>query len=159
MSRAGYEVKNISKNVYRMEYRMQNKQTVRSNTSLHTLWDLLTAYNQQTAIYDNLVSYNIFKDKNDINNTRTIKNFIVVVTMDIAGKTIFGIYICRINPVFVVMLFGYVIHWLPDALKIKYRDWFVNTPVYMKIIICGVVVFIIYQSLSAELQPFIYFQF
>ncbi len=61
--------------------------------------------------------------------------------------------------VFLVMLLGYVIHWLPDTLKIKYRDWFINTPVYLKIIICGVVVFIIYQSLSAELQPFIYFQF
>jgi alginate O-acetyltransferase complex protein AlgI len=61
--------------------------------------------------------------------------------------------------VFVVMIFGYVVHWLPDSLKIKYRDWFINTPVYLKIIICTLVVFIIYQSLSAELQPFIYFQF
>lgn len=61
--------------------------------------------------------------------------------------------------VFIVMIFGYVVHWLPDSLKIKYRDWFINTPVYVKILICTVVVFIIYQSLSAELQPFIYFQF
>ena len=61
--------------------------------------------------------------------------------------------------VFIVMIFGYVVHWLPESLKIKYRDWFINTPVYLKIIICALVVFIIYQSLSAELQPFIYFQF
>jgi alginate O-acetyltransferase complex protein AlgI len=61
--------------------------------------------------------------------------------------------------VFVVMIFGYVVHWLPDSLKVKYRDWFINTPIYLKIIICTLVVFIIYQSLSAELQPFIYFQF
>jgi D-alanyl-lipoteichoic acid acyltransferase DltB (MBOAT superfamily) len=61
--------------------------------------------------------------------------------------------------VFLVMIFGYVVHWLPESLKIKYRDWFINTPVYLKIIICTVIVFIIYQSLSAELQPFIYFQF
>ncbi len=61
--------------------------------------------------------------------------------------------------VFVVMLIGYVIHWLPEAFKVKYRDWFINTPVYLKIIIAAIVVFIIYQSLSAELQPFIYFQF
>ena len=61
--------------------------------------------------------------------------------------------------VFIVMIFGYVVHWLPESLKIKYRDWFINTPVYLKIIICTVVIFIIYQSLSADLQPFIYFQF
>jgi alginate O-acetyltransferase complex protein AlgI len=61
--------------------------------------------------------------------------------------------------VFIVMIFGYVVHWLPESLKIRYRDWFINTPVYLKIIICTIVVFIIYQSLSAELQPFIYFQF
>lgn len=75
------------------------------------------------------------------------------------GGQLIGQMVTTYWKVFVVMLFGYVIHWLPDALKIKYRDWFINTPVYMKIIICGVVVFIIYQSLSAELQPFIYFQF
>ncbi len=61
--------------------------------------------------------------------------------------------------VFVVMAFGFVVHWLPDAFKVRYREWFINTPVYLKIIICIVVVFIIYQSLSADLQPFIYFQF
>jgi alginate O-acetyltransferase complex protein AlgI len=61
--------------------------------------------------------------------------------------------------VFVVMLIGYFIHWLPDAFKVRYRDWFIGTPVYLKIIIAALVVFIIYQSLSAELQPFIYFQF
>jgi alginate O-acetyltransferase complex protein AlgI len=61
--------------------------------------------------------------------------------------------------VFVVMIFGYVVHWLPESLKIRYRDWFINTPLYLKIIICTIVVFIIYQSLSADLQPFIYFQF
>ncbi len=61
--------------------------------------------------------------------------------------------------VFLVMIFGYVVHWLPESLKINYRDRFINTPVYLKIIICTIIVFIIYQSLSAELQPFIYFQF
>ena len=61
--------------------------------------------------------------------------------------------------VFIVMIFGYVVHWLPESLKIRYRDWFINTPIYLKIIICTLVIFIIYQSLSAELQPFIYFQF
>jgi D-alanyl-lipoteichoic acid acyltransferase DltB (MBOAT superfamily) len=61
--------------------------------------------------------------------------------------------------VLLIMLLGFVIHWLPESFKVKYRDWFINTPLYAKILISVVVVFIIYQSLSAELQPFIYFRF
>jgi hypothetical protein len=57
------------------------------------------------------------------------------------------------------MAFGLIMHWLPDSWKIGYRDWYIERPVYQKIGITVLVVFIIYQSLSAELQPFIYFQF
>jgi alginate O-acetyltransferase complex protein AlgI len=61
--------------------------------------------------------------------------------------------------VFLVMLLGYVLHWLPYSTKDKLLNWFVDTPIYAKILLCALVVFIIYQSVSAELQPFIYFQF
>ena len=61
--------------------------------------------------------------------------------------------------VLVIMVFALFVHWIPENTKVRYRDWFINTPVWLKIIICTTVVFIIYQSLSAGLQPFIYFQF
>ncbi len=61
--------------------------------------------------------------------------------------------------VFLVMIFGYVVHWLPGKIKSWYRDWFINTPVYAKVGIAGGIIFVIYQSWSAGLQPFIYFQF
>jgi alginate O-acetyltransferase complex protein AlgI len=61
--------------------------------------------------------------------------------------------------VMIIMLLGYVIHWLPSGFKAWYRDWFIATPIYLKVIIAAVFVFIIYQGWSAELQPFIYFQF
>jgi len=61
--------------------------------------------------------------------------------------------------VFMVMLLGYVLHWLPYATKDKLLGWFIHTPIYVKILICCLVVFIIYQAVSADLQPFIYFQF
>lgn len=61
--------------------------------------------------------------------------------------------------VFGVMLLGFIVHWLPENWKVAYRNWFINTPVYLKIIITALIIFIIYQSISAELQPFIYFQF
>jgi len=61
--------------------------------------------------------------------------------------------------VLLVFAFGLAVHWLPEKVKVAYRDWFINTPIWAKILITVVVVFIIYQSLSADLQPFIYFQF
>jgi D-alanyl-lipoteichoic acid acyltransferase DltB (MBOAT superfamily) len=61
--------------------------------------------------------------------------------------------------VFAVMILGFLLHWLPSTLKARGMNWFVSTPLYQKVIISSVVVFIIYQSVSAGLQPFIYFRF
>jgi len=61
--------------------------------------------------------------------------------------------------VLLLMTFAMVVHWLPDKIKDKYMDWFIVRPLYQQIGICAAVVFIIYQSVSASLQPFIYFQF
>ena len=61
--------------------------------------------------------------------------------------------------VFIVMLIALIIHWLPGSLKNGYREWFIRRPLYQQIGISVLVVFVIYQSVSAGLQPFIYFQF
>lgn len=61
--------------------------------------------------------------------------------------------------VFAMMLFAYVVHWLPSSFKTKYKQWFVDTPHWAKILIVVVVIFLIYQVRSSEIQPFIYFQF
>ena len=61
--------------------------------------------------------------------------------------------------VFLIMLFGFIIHWLSQNLKEKIANWFIGTPIWMKVVISAVVVIIVYQSVSAEMQPFIYFQF
>ncbi len=61
--------------------------------------------------------------------------------------------------VFMVMLFGFVIHWLSENLKEKITNWFIGTPIWAKAVIAAVVVIIVYQSISSEMQAFIYFQF
>lgn len=58
-----------------------------------------------------------------------------------------------------MMSFGLVMHWLPDKIKCAYRDWFIERPIYQKVFLSAAIIFIIYQSISAELTPFIYFQF
>jgi D-alanyl-lipoteichoic acid acyltransferase DltB (MBOAT superfamily) len=61
--------------------------------------------------------------------------------------------------VFLLMLLGFVVHWLPTSIKRMYRNWFIRTHVAVKVVIVTIVVFVVYQAISAELQPFIYFQF
>lgn len=61
--------------------------------------------------------------------------------------------------VFMVMLFGFVIHWVSESLKEKIANWFIATPIWLKAVIAAIVVIIVYQSVSADMQPFIYFQF
>ena len=61
--------------------------------------------------------------------------------------------------VFTLVLLGLIIHWLPDNFKRRYRIVFAGLPIYVMVLIICVVVFIIYQFVTADLQPFIYFQF
>jgi D-alanyl-lipoteichoic acid acyltransferase DltB (MBOAT superfamily) len=61
--------------------------------------------------------------------------------------------------VFLVMLFGFVIHWLSYNWKEKITEWFIAAPLWVKMVISAVVVILVYQSISADMQPFIYFQF
>jgi len=61
--------------------------------------------------------------------------------------------------VFGLMLAAYVLHFLPQKVKEWYREVFVSLPSLVKILLAAVVAFLVYQASSAELQPFIYFQF
>jgi D-alanyl-lipoteichoic acid acyltransferase DltB (MBOAT superfamily) len=68
-------------------------------------------------------------------------------------------FIVAFKWVWAVMLLGYITHWLPDNIKNKMLQWFINANIGVKILVSVAVVIIIYQSVSSELQPFIYFQF
>ncbi len=61
--------------------------------------------------------------------------------------------------VFMVMFFGYFIHWISESWKEKITNWFIETPLWLKAVIAAVVVIFVYQSVSSKMQPFIYFQF
>jgi len=61
--------------------------------------------------------------------------------------------------VFALMVLGYVVHMLPSNLKNRMQWWFTEAPIYVKVLVFVMVIFIIYQATSADIQPFIYFQF
>lgn len=61
--------------------------------------------------------------------------------------------------VFLIMVAGYIIHWIPEQLKQKYRTWFAKLHPLAMIVVVAMLVILMYQLMSGEMQPFIYFQF
>ncbi|MFZ4741947.1 MAG: MBOAT family O-acyltransferase, partial [Bacteroidales bacterium] len=61
--------------------------------------------------------------------------------------------------VFSLILLAFLIHWLPVKTKEFYKNYFIGIPYFAKALVVVLVVFILYQVKSAEIQPFIYFQF
>ncbi len=61
--------------------------------------------------------------------------------------------------VVILFLLGMIVHWLPDRWKRWYRVNFALLPIWVMVIIVVVAVFVVYQFITADLQPFIYFQF
>lgn len=61
--------------------------------------------------------------------------------------------------VFLVILIGYITHWLPYSTKDKIESLFVKSNYVVKGLVAIVVAIICYQTYAADFQPFIYFQF
>jgi D-alanyl-lipoteichoic acid acyltransferase DltB (MBOAT superfamily) len=61
--------------------------------------------------------------------------------------------------VFLLFCIGMAIHWIPERMKRRYRYSFAKMPLPIMVLVCAIAVFIIYQFVTAEMQPFIYFQF
>ena len=63
------------------------------------------------------------------------------------------------STVFILFLIGMVVHWLPDRFKRRYRLWFAQMPLWLMVLVVVATVVVVYQFITADLQPFIYFQF
>ena len=86
--------------------------------------------------------------------TTMLERIFMHMDFSIAPEVIAGYW-----KVFMVILVGMIIHWLPTTMKEKYRSTFSNLPIPAIAVACLVTIFFVYQVLSADLQPFIYFQF
>lgn len=62
------------------------------------------------------------------------------------------------TPLLLIAL-GFLIHFLPVNLKNRTKEFFITVPDVAKVIVCAVIIFVCYQAKTADVQPFIYFQF
>ena len=59
--------------------------------------------------------------------------------------------------VFIIMVVGFIIHWLPKRIKAIYEDLFANMPMYLQAVSVAIIVLLIYQAVSDESRGFVYF--
>ncbi len=61
--------------------------------------------------------------------------------------------------VFIVMIIGYLVHWLPSFYKKKIENQFINSPIGLQLVSSVLIIVVCYQTYSADAPAFIYFQF
>ena len=90
--------------------------------------------------------------------------------MQIAGSVISGIatrftpsvfpaFLAGYKNILLVMLMGYILHFIPKRYETMAMNWVVEMPLSAKVAVVVSVIVLVIQVKSAGVQPFIYFQF
>ena len=58
-----------------------------------------------------------------------------------------------------LMLLGYILHFMPQCLSDKAKAFITHCPLLIKAVFIVILIFIVIQIKSSDIQPFIYFQF
>ncbi len=74
-------------------------------------------------------------------------------------NSVIGPFCHEFRAVVWAFVLGMIIHWLPAKWKQWYRLYFARLPMPMMVAAVVLAIIVIYQFVSAEMQPFIYFQF
>ncbi|MEA1887775.1 MAG: MBOAT family O-acyltransferase [Bacteroidota bacterium] len=69
--------------------------------------------------------------------------------------TVFTTY----SQVIIIIVCGYILHFLPVKIKESYRGLFIRLPLVIKIILVYLLAMVLFNVQSADIQPFIYFRF
>ena len=72
---------------------------------------------------------------------------------------IIGEFINGYTMVFGLMILGFILHFMPVKIEKITENAVVSSPFPLKVLYLSLIIFIVIQVKSAEIQPFIYFQF
>lgn len=72
---------------------------------------------------------------------------------------LFGQLVSGYWKVFLLMALGFVLHWCPDRWQNTCSNTVTKMPLIMQALLIIIVIFIVIQIKSSDIQPFIYFQF
>lgn len=58
-----------------------------------------------------------------------------------------------------LMVIGYAMHFCPDSIVAKLKNFIINSHMAVKVVIFVAIIWLVFQVKNADIQPFIYFQF
>ncbi len=61
--------------------------------------------------------------------------------------------------VLIIMICGYIIHYMPVTVKESYRGVFIKMPLIVELLLIYLIALVLYNVQSSDIQPFIYFRF
>lgn len=61
--------------------------------------------------------------------------------------------------VFILFFIGYFLHFLPQQIDMKTEQLITRAPIFAKSLLLALIIYLVIQTKSADIQPFIYFQF
>jgi len=59
----------------------------------------------------------------------------------------------------ILIILGFLAHWQPDSWELRYTRILARVPIVIQSLALALVIWILFQARSADIQPFIYFQF
>lgn len=138
-----------------------HKLWVKLNTSLNKYYNPRISRNWFTHFLSVFLTFNLVSFAWIFFRAETMKDAETMISQIASNLSLdlIPLMITSYYKVFAIILAGFIIHWLPASLKEKYRGLFIQSHMVIKLIIIILAVFLIYQAKSAEIQPFIYFQF
>jgi D-alanyl-lipoteichoic acid acyltransferase DltB (MBOAT superfamily) len=68
-------------------------------------------------------------------------------------------FVTGYRTIFILMLIGFIIHFIPKKWDLKIRQIITGWPLWAKALLFCLAIFTVIQMKSAEIVPFIYFQF
>ncbi len=128
------------------------------------LWNKISPWSDKKRWYNRFVG--IFLTFNFITFTRiwfrsadfNIANQVLSQITNLSFDVVFDV-LAGYKWVFLTMLIGYIIHWLPTTWKNGYKNAFIRLPYAAQVVVAFIITFFLYQVLSSDMQPFIYFAF
>lgn len=73
--------------------------------------------------------------------------------------SIIGEWLMNFNEVALLMFIGYAMHFCPSRFTNHFKDFIINSPLWVKVLFFVVLIWLVFQVKNADIQPFIYFQF
>lgn len=68
-------------------------------------------------------------------------------------------FVLGYTDILLLMIVGYFLHFIPYETTQKFQTWVSNTPFFAKVLMLTGMIILVIQFKSAEIHPFIYFQF